>query len=143
MQIKEVMTHDVEVVRPSAPLKEAAEKMKTLDVGALPVCDGRRLVGMLTDRDISVRAVAEGRDPLDTEVQEVMTANVVYAFEDQRVEEAAQLMSDNQIRRLPIIDRDKLLVGIVSLGDLAVNAADRSMTGAVLEEVSMPAEPKR
>jgi CBS domain-containing protein len=143
MQIKEVMTRDVEVVRPSAPLKEAAEKMKTLDVGALPVCDGRRLVGMLTDRDISVRAVAEGRDPLDTEVQEVMTANVVYAFEDQRVEEAAQLMSDNQIRRLPIIDRDKLLVGIVSLGDLAVNAADRSMTGAVLEEVSMPAEPKR
>jgi CBS domain-containing protein len=143
MQIKEVMTHDVEVVRPSAPLKEAAEKMKTLDVGALPVCDGRRLVGMLTDRDISVRAVAEGRDPLDTEVQEVMTADVVYAFEDQRVEEAAQLMSDNQIRRLPIIDRDKLLVGIVSLGDLAVSAADRSMTGAVLEEVSMPAEPKR
>lgn len=143
MQLKEVMTRDVEVVRPNAALKQAAEKMRDLNVGSLPVCDGQRLVGLLTDRDITVRAVAAGRDPLVTEVREAMTGDIIYCFEDQSVEEAAQLMAERQIRRLPIIDRNKQLVGIVSLGDLAVDTGDPARVGHVLEEVSTPSKPKR
>ena len=143
MQLKEVMTRGVEVVRPNTGLKQAAEKMKDLDIGALPVSDGKSLIGMLTDRDITVRAVAEGRDPLVTEVKDVMTTDVVYCFEDQDVKEAAQIMADRQIRRLPIIDRDKRLVGIVSLGDLAVDISDDSVASDALEGISEPAKPKR
>jgi CBS domain-containing protein len=143
MQLKEVMTREVEVVRPNAALKQAAEKMRDLDVGSLPVCDGSRLLGMLTDRDITVRAVAEGRDPLVTEVREVMTGKIVYGFDDQSVEDGAQIMSEHQIRRLPILNRDKQLVGILSLGDLAVDANDLATAGDVLEGVSLPAKPKR
>jgi len=143
MQLKEVMTRGVEVVRPNTGLKQAAEKMKDLDIGALPVSDGKSLIGMLTDRDITVRAVAEGRDPLTTEVQDVMTTDVVYCFEDQDVKEAAQIMADRQIRRLPIIDRDQRLVGIVSLGDLAVDISDDSVASDALKGISEPAKPKR
>jgi CBS domain-containing protein len=143
MQIKEMMTRNVEVVNPDAMLQDAASKMKDLDVGVLPVCTGTRLVGMLTDRDITIRAVAEGREPGQTKVSDVMTPDLVYCFEDQEVEEAAIVMEEQQIRRLPIISRDKDLVGIVSLGDLAVDVSDEEMSGEVLEEVSQPAEPDR
>ncbi|MEW6296415.1 MAG: CBS domain-containing protein [Thermodesulfobacteriota bacterium] len=143
MQLKEIMTQGVDVISPDATLQEAAAKMKTLDVGPLPVCDGDRLVGMLTDRDIAVRAVAEGRDPTTTPVREVMTPEVIYCFEDQSVEEAAKLMEEKQIRRLPILNRNKWLVGIVSLGDLAVGTGDQQLAGEVLEQVSEPAEPRR
>jgi CBS domain-containing protein len=138
MQINEIMTLDVEVIRPDAPISEAAEKMKNLDVGPLPVCDGQRLVGMVTDRDIVLRAVAEGRDPNTTKVEDVMSPQVAYCFEDQRVEEAAQMMEARQIRRLPILDREKQLVGIVSLGDIAIGTRDEQLAGQVLEEVSAP-----
>jgi CBS domain-containing protein len=142
MQLKEIMTREVNVIPPEATLKKAAEKMKNLDVGPLPVCDGEWLVGMLTDRDIIIRAVAAGRDPSTTKVRDVMTPEVVYCFEDQNVEEAAQLMEENQIRRLPVLNRNKWLVGIVSLGDLAVDTGDRQLVGKVLEQVSEPAEPR-
>jgi CBS domain-containing protein len=125
MQLKEVMTRGVDVVPPEALLQEAAQKMKQLEVGPLPVCDGERLVGLLTDRDITVRAVAEGCDPTTTKVRDVMTPEVLYCFEDQEVQEAAKLMEERQIRRLPILNRNKWLVGIVSLGDLAVRTGDR------------------
>ena len=116
----------------------AAEKMSHRDVGPLPVCDGERLVGMLTDRDITVRAVAAGRDPLTTKVREVMTPDVVYGFDDQDIQDAARLMAQYQIRRLPVLNRSKQLVGMVALGDLAVHPGTQPVTAEVLEQVSEP-----
>jgi len=143
MQIKDVMTRGVEVVRPDETLQQAARKMKSIDVGPLPVCDGDRLVGMITDRDIIVRATAEGRDPKTTPVKEAMTPGVVYVFEDQDIEEAALLMRQRQIRRLVVLDNNKRLVGILSLGDLAEDSGDDQLSGDVLEGVSEPSEPAR
>jgi CBS domain-containing protein len=136
------MTRRVEVIRPDSTLQEAAEKMKDLDVGPLPVCEGDRLVGMITDRDITVRGVAEGQDPWTDHVRDVMTKEVIFCFEDQDVAEAARLMKDKQVRRLVVLDRDRRLVGIVSLGDLAVDA-DEEVAGNTLEGVSQPAVPNR
>src|SRR5262249_62126734 len=117
MQVREVMTRNVECVRPGDTLQQAARKMRDLDVGPLPVCgDNDRLVGMLTDRDIVVRAVAEGWEPGSKNVGEAMTPDVLYCFEDQDVVEAARLMKQDQVRRLVVLDRDKRLVRIVSLG---------------------------
>jgi CBS domain-containing protein len=147
MWVREVMTPRVEVIHPDATLREAAQKMKSLDVGPIPVCDGDRLQGMLTDRDITVRATAEGRDPNSTRVRDVMTPDVVYCFEDQDVQEAARLMEERQLRRLVVLNGDKRLVGIVSLGDLAVQTDDEELGGEELSEtlsgVSMPSQPRR
>jgi CBS domain-containing protein len=146
MQIREIMTRDVEVIPPNASVCDAAGKMKELDIGAIPVCDGRKLRGLVTDRDITVRAVAEGRDVSKTRVSEVMSTDIAYCFEDDEVEDAAQLMEVKQIRRLPILDRDKQLVGIVSLGDLSVRTEgteEQDLAGEALEEISEPASPKR
>jgi CBS domain-containing protein len=143
MHLKDVMTRDVEVVRPDATLQEAAGRMKALDVGVIPVCDGEHLMGMLTDRDITVRATAAGRDPRTTHVRDAMTPDVVYCFEDQDVTEAQRLMQERQIRRLLILTSDMRLAGVVSLGDLAVKAGADKVGGAVLERVSEPAQPKR
>ena len=142
MKLKELMTPDVEIVRPNATLKEAAMKMKELDVGLLPVCDDEQLCGMLTDRDITVRSTADGQDPTTTPVEGVMTQNVVYAFEDQDEENAAKLMEENQIRRLIIINRDNRLVGIVSLGDLATRTRREQLSGEALKKVSQPIQSK-
>lgn len=142
MQLKDVMTSDVEVIRPDATLVEAAQKMRELNVGPLPVCDDSHLVGMLTDRDITVRAIAAGQNPSQSHVRDAMTRDVVYGFEDQDVEDAARLMEEKQIRRLVVVDRDQKLVGIVSLADLVV-AANQQLAGEVLERVSEPAEPGR
>src|SRR3954454_21482891 len=116
MKVSEMMTRGAECTRPDVTVQKAAERMKALDVGSLPVCgDNDRLVGMLTDRDITVRAVAEGQDPKTARVQDVMTPDVLYCFEDQDVSEAVRLMEENQVRRLVVLNRDKRLVGIVSL----------------------------
>jgi CBS domain-containing protein len=136
MQVKEVMSRNVRCVGPDASLREAACAMKDWDVGPLPVCDNDRLAGLLTDRDIAVRAVAEGKDPQSTRVRDVMTPGVVYCFEDDDVQEAARLMEEKQIRRLLVLNPDKRLTGIVSLGDLAVQTGDRDLAGKALEEVS-------
>jgi CBS domain-containing protein len=143
MELRDIMTRDVEVVDGNASLKEAATKMKKLDVGLIPVCDGDRLKGLLTDRDITIRATANGRDPSKTKVNEVMSTDIAYCLEDQEVDEAVILMEARQIRRLPILNQDKQLVGIVSLADIAVHVGDRDLTGETLEEISEPAEPKR
>jgi len=143
MQLGEIMTRDVEVVNFDAPLQEAAAMMKSLDVGMVPVCDGNTLKGTLTDRDTTIRATAAGRDPTTTKVCDVMSTNLVYCFEDQEVEEAMSLMEAQQIRRLPVLSRDKRLVGIVSLGDLAVHSGEKEMVGDTLKEVSRPAIPRR
>ena len=144
MQVSKVMTRDAECVRPDNSLQEAARKMRDLDVGPMPVCgDNDRLVGMLTDRDIAVRAVADGQDTRTTQVREVMTPDIIYCFEDQDVTEAARLMKENQVRRLVVLNRDKRLVGIVSLGDLAVETGDEQLAGNTLEAVSDPNRPNR
>jgi CBS domain-containing protein len=143
MQLKDIMTPEVEVISPEATIQEAAQRMQNLDVGPLPVCDGDRLVGMLTDRDITVRVVAEGWDPTTTKVRQAMTAEIIYGFEDQDIQEAARLMEQYQIRRLPILNRDKRLVGIAALGDLAVRTANPVLAGEVLEQVSEPAKPQQ
>lgn len=142
MRVQEVMTHGVECVRPSDSLADAAGKMRELDVGSLPVCgDNDRLVGMITDRDITVRGTAERLPPQLGKVEDVMTPEVVYCFDDQDVTEAADLMKDRQIRRLVVLNHDKRLVGIVSLGDLAVDTGDDELAGNTLEAVSEPAQP--
>ena len=135
MQLNRIMTEYVEVITLEKSIQEAARQMRSLDVGVLPVCDGDRLVGMITDRDVTIRVVAEGRDPKTTTVEESMTRQVVYCFEDQDIEEAERVMEKNQIRRLPVLDRDKRIVGIVSLGDLAVKN-DENRAGTTLERVS-------
>src|SRR5437870_1657063 len=139
MRISEAMTRGVECARPTDSIARTAEKMREWNVGSLPVCgDNDKLVGMITDRDITVRATAAGSDPSGTRVSDVMTPGVVYCFEDQDVQEAARLMEENQIRRLVVLSRDKRLVGIVSLGDLAVETGDEHLTGKTLEKVSEP-----
>jgi CBS domain-containing protein len=139
MQVKDVMTRGAECISPDETLQEAARKMKNLDVGALPVCDRDRLAGMVTDRDIVVRAVAEGRDPRTVRIRDAMTEGVTYVFEDDDINEAARLMRQKQIRRLVVLNRDKRLAGIVSLGDLAVETGDEHLAGRTLEDVSQPA----
>ena len=138
MQAKEFMTRNPVVVRPDASLREAAQRMRDLDSGVLPICDGDRLVGMLTDRDVTVRAIAEGKDPNATAVREVMSSDVVYCFEDEDETVAASKMEQHQLRRLAVLNRDKRLVGMLSLGDLAVHTTDDQITGAVTEAVSEP-----
>src|SRR5262245_49681948 len=121
MKVRDVMTPGAECISPDATLQEAARKMQMLDVGPLPVCgDNNKLVGMLTDRDIVVRVVAEGGDARTAKVRDAMTEGISYCFENDDVKQAAQLMRLKQIRRLVVLNEDKHLVGIVSLGDLAV-----------------------
>jgi len=136
MKIKDVMTRGVEVVRPDATLQEAAAKMKSLDVGPVPVCENDRVLGIITDRDIVVRAVAEGRDARTTRVEDVMTREVFSCGEEDDVKDAAKTMKQRQIRRLVVLTADKRLAGIVSLGDIAVDTGDDKMSGDVLEKVS-------
>jgi CBS domain-containing protein len=144
MRVSDVMTRGAECARPTDSIAQAAERMRDLDVGSLPVCgDDGRLVGMITDRDITVRATAGACDPCGTCVSDAMTPKIIYCFEDQDVQEAAQLMEGNQVRRLVVLNRDKRLVGIVSLGDLAVKTGDERLSAEALEQVSEPAAPAR
>jgi len=144
MLLKDIMTPNPQCIGPEDTLQEAARMMRDLDVGSLPVCGvDDRLAGMITDRDIAVRAVAEGKDPRTTPVREAMTEEVVYGFEDQEVDDAARVMEQRQIRRLVVLNHDKRLVGIVSLGNLAIETGARPMANEVLREVSEPAMPHR
>lgn len=139
MKINEFITREPHCIGPDATLMEAADDMKTLDVGILPVCQDNELVGMVTDRDIAIRGVAEGADPKTTMVREIMSRVVVYCFEDQDVKEAAEMMERNRVRRLPILDRRQNVVGILSLGDLAIRAPDSELAAWILTRVSEPA----
>jgi CBS domain-containing protein len=138
MKINEIMTADVKVIKPETTLQDAAGFMRELSVGALPVCDGMKLRGMLTDRDIVVRAVADGLDMVTTTAAECMTAEITFCFDDEDLEVAHGLMKDQQIRRLPVVDREKQLVGIVSIGDLAIKAEDARKVGETIQEISEP-----
>jgi len=139
--IKEVMTRGVEVIGPEESLQRAAQLMDELNVGALPVCEGPELVGMITDRDITIRATSIGMDPTQHIVREVMTEQTRWCTEDQTAAEVMKQMGDLQVRRLPVLDANREVVGIVSLGDLAIRQS--AQTDEVLRDVSWPSEPDR
>ncbi len=142
MKVKELMTRDVEFVDTNDFIKQAADKMKALNVGVLPVKTGDEIVGMLTDRDIVVRSVAQGLDPAKHKVIEALSEGVISCNEEDDIKAVAQLMGERQIRRLVVRDNQDKVVGIVSLGDVALKMAN-SLVGEVLKEVSEPSEAER
>ena len=141
-QVAEVMTRGVRSMSPTDSLRLAAQAMEELDVGVIPVVQDERLVGMVTDRDITVRGVAHGRPVDSTPLSEVMSTDVLTCFEDQSLDEATRQMQDAQIRRLPVVDREAHLVGILTLGDVAVKAGGENVADT-LGEISEPATPDR
>ena len=139
-RVGDVMHRGAEVVRPDDTVKHAAVLIEAHEVGALPVCDGERLVGILTDRDITVRTVAAGRDPSRTTVRETMTAeDLAYVYDDQDLDEAVSMMTEREVRRLPVINRDKRLVGILALADIA-RRGDEDTQADALQGVSEPTD---
>ncbi len=133
-KIRDIMSRDVEVVHPDDSVQEAAKKMRSRDVGFLPVCDGQRLVGALSDRDITIGAVAEGKDPKKMKVKDLAKGDVCWCYDDQSVDDAGKMMSNKEVRRLMVVDRDsKQLVGVVSVGDLATRASTKT-SGNVMEQ---------
>jgi CBS domain-containing protein len=137
MRVSDAMTREVRLANPGQSIREAAKMMAEIDAGAMPVGEGDRLVGMITDRDIAVRAVAQGKGP-DTPVREVMSIEqVLYCYEDEELDHVAKNMGEIQVRRLPVLDRNKRLVGIVSLADIAESAGVRPAGNAV-KGVSKP-----
>jgi len=140
MKIREMMTKGTRFVAPETPVIEAAGLMRLHDIGVVPVLEENKIVGMLTDRDIVLQLVADGRDPKSTLARDVMSTGSISVFDDQEVDEAVQLMQRYQVRRLPVLDRTDKLVGIVSLGDIAVDV-HAGLSGRVLKDVSEPAAP--
>ena len=138
MRLKDIMTYESVVVGPEITVQKAAGKMEEYDAGLLPVCDGGRLVGVLTDRDIVTRAIAAGHDPSQTMVRDVMTSHTVWCYEDQDCSEASRLMEEHQIRRLAVLDRQDRLVGIISLGDLEACTGDTTLHRRVIYRVTHP-----
>ena len=141
-QVSQAMTTGVRSMAPNESVMKAAQAMSELDVGVIPVCDGDRLVGMVTDRDIVLRGVAQGCPADQTPLSSVMTRDAVWCYEDQSVEEVAEKMRESQVRRMPVVDRDQHLVGMLSLGDIATKAGMRE-GGEALKEISEPSEPDR
>ena len=131
MQLREIMTRDVEVIKPETSVIEAAQKMRALDLDALPVCEGQRLVGMVTDRYITIRATAYGHDPNTAAVCNYMSSDFICCFEDQDIKEAEQLMRQRGVRRLPVLTREKQVAGIVALNDLASTAVVPRIVDAI------------
>lgn len=136
MKISKCMTRDVQLASPTQSIRDAAKMMAEIDAGSLPVGQDNRLVGMITDRDIAIRAVAEGKFP-DTPVREIMTQEMLYCFDDQELEEVARNMADIKVRRLPVLNRAKHLVGIVSLGDLS-RKQQPEVTAKAVSNISKP-----
>ena len=128
MQLREIMTRDVEVIRPETSVNQAVQKMRSLDVSALPVCEGQRLVGIVTDRNITIRATAYGHDPNTTPVRHYMNSDFICCFEDQDIKEAEELMRQRRVRRLPILTREKQIAGTVALDDLAIKNRSSRLT---------------
>jgi CBS domain-containing protein len=137
MNVSDCMTREVTVVSPNDTIQQAAKLMAQIDAGILPVAENDRLVGMITDRDIAVRAVAEGKNPTQTRVRDVMTSEVRYVYEDDAIEDTAETMSELQVRRLPVINREKRLVGIISLADIAREHEPRQ-AGEALQGIARP-----
>jgi CBS domain-containing protein len=138
MFVREIMTDRVKFIDPDATLTKAAEMMDDQNIGVLPVCHDSRMLGILTDRDIVVRSISAGQDPNSTYVREAMTTPVIICFEDQPLEEATQLMAKHQVRRLPVLNRQFSLVGILSTDDLIVDGTDKKLAADVIEALSIP-----
>lgn len=134
-QLSEVMSRDVQVISPEMTIMEAARTMGNGDFGMMPVGENDRMIGAISDRDIAIRAVAEGKGP-STKVREIMSAGICWAYDDDTVERAVKLMSEHQVRRLPVVDRDKRLVGIVALGDFAVDKSEIQPAAEALSKIS-------
>jgi CBS domain-containing protein len=138
MKVSEVMTRDVEIAAPDDTVQTAARMMADTGAGALPVGENDRLVGMVTDRDIAVRAVAEGKAPDACKVRDVMTGEIKYVFDDEEVGELSRKMAEWQVRRLPVLNRDKRLIGIVSLGDLAIEEKTKGQVSEAMAGIAQP-----
>ena len=136
-KVRDVMTERPRCVTPETPLSEAAQLMETEDVGALPVLDGEQLAGMVTDRDIVIRAVAKGKDPRGMPVREISTRDVVAVGSEEDLSEALKLMASHQVRRLPVVDDENRLVGVLSQADVAMEAKEKAV-GEMVEEISKP-----
>ncbi|MEM9468591.1 MAG: CBS domain-containing protein [Pseudomonadota bacterium] len=141
-QIKDVMSPNFKWMAPDSPISQVAQEMRDMDCGFMPLAENDRMVGMITDRDITVRAIAEGKDPSNTAARDVMTAKTYYCFDDQDVEEVCNNMGEIQVRRLPVVNRDKRLVGIVSMGDLA-QSASRPNVGQTQQQITAQLQDKQ
>lgn len=139
--VRDVMTREVETARPDMSVKEAAGILKAKDIGSLPVVDGKRVIGVITDRDITIRVVAEGRDPATTQIEEVVSKEVVSVREDARLEDAERVMHDKQLRRLPVVNENGELVGYLPLAKVA-RAESPERAGKVIQGVSQPSQPE-
>lgn len=142
MQLKDIMTPNPEIVSVDMHVSDAAQRMKALDVGFLPIWDGTEILGVITDRDVALRVVAEGKDPKTTRIGDAMSTHVHTLSEDADVMDAAKVMEHEQVRRILVTDRNGRCVGVVSLGDLAVRMHNEPVCGQVLEDVSEPARPR-
>jgi CBS domain-containing protein len=143
VKIKEIMTTDFEMIDSTSTLYDAAGKMKSLNVGVLPIREGTKLIGLVTDRDIVTRGLAEQRDPSSTQVKDIITSQLVHCSENDSVEGACKLMEKHQVRRLVVTDKDGTPAGIVSLGDIAAKTKQDELAGEALEAISEPASPSR
>src|SRR5919109_3489759 len=132
MQLRSIMSQEVEVICADATLQEAAQQMRASNIGAVPVCEGNRVVGILTERDLMTRAIAEGCDPKTTRVRQVMTPELITCFEDQESTAAIRLMQERQIRHLAVLSRDQRFVGIISLRDLAAPGREEELSGSAI-----------
>jgi CBS domain-containing protein len=136
-KLEDIMSLDVQVISPDATVRQAAQKMREGDFGMMPVAENDRMIGAISDRDIAIRVIAEGRGP-DTQVRDVMSEGIAWAYQDETVDHAAEIMSELQVRRLAVLNRRKRLVGIVALGDFAVESADLEPAAEALAEISQP-----
>ena len=130
------MTKNVECAEPSLPIANAARRMRDLSIGFLPVCENDKLIGAVTDRDITIRSVAQGRDPRLAPVSEIMSQDLYFCYDDEEVERVAEYMQEKEVRRLVILDREKRLVGVVSLGDIAKTVGEEEVAGETLGEIA-------
>ena len=143
MLVRDIMTRNIETIDTDSYVVQAARKMKSLEIGALPVIEKSQIVGMITDRDIAIRAVAGGKNPATTQVREVMTPGVLKCYEDDDIHDAAELMENKGILRLLVLNNDNVPIGLVSLADFAVKSHDERLAWEILERLSEPASPHR
>ena len=136
MKAKDLMTTNPEIISPETTLKQAAEKMRDKNIGFLPIGEGDRLIGAITDRDVMIRGIVEGKDPNTSSVRDVMTDKIRYCMENDNLDKVTEIMSDSQIRRIAVLNDNKRIVGIISLGDIATKSQDVKLTAKVTEDVS-------
>lgn len=143
MQVQEIMTTNFEMIESTSSLNQAAEKMKSLNVGVLPVKEGTKLIGLITDRDIVVRALAEGRDPSSTQAKDIVSSELICCSQQDSIEDCAKLMEEKKVRRVVVCDQENTPVGIISIGDIAAKSKQEQLVGQALETISEPAQPQR